>query len=50
METEQPGVLQSTGSQGIRHDLATGQQQQVQHSEVKEFGKVGGRQITGRIK
>ena len=28
--TEEPGGLQSMGSQRVRHDLATGQQQQVE--------------------
>ena len=30
--TEEPGGLQSTGSQRIRHDLATEQQQQIQNT------------------
>ena len=35
-DTEKPGVLQSTGSQRVGHDLATEQQQQVERPTLEE--------------
>ena len=44
--TEDPGGLQSTGSQGVRHDLATKQQQ---HSHSREALRQHRRQHTSRL-
>ena len=44
--TEDPGELQSTGSQGVRHNLATKQQQ---HSHSREALRQHRRQHTSRL-
>ena len=48
LRTEEPGGLQSVGSQRVGHDLATEQQQQQPLSEVRLFVlKFGRRKVAG---